>query len=164
MKKTLIFKTLYLFLVLIVVAGASVFATNTYLSARDVSYGNSNVENALNGLFTLKGNDENYSIDAKVVGKWIDGKPIYRKCIDLGSYKGNTTIDLTSYNLNIDYLISCKSTGNNGGNWYDFSMTNNHDTALYFKGNFNTLAIAGTTTIRYIILEYTKTSDVPANN
>ena len=79
MKKSLIFKILYLFLILIVVAGASVFATNTYLSARDVSYGSTNVEDALNGLFTLKGNDENYSTDEKVVGKWIDGKPIYRK-------------------------------------------------------------------------------------
>lgn len=50
MKKSLIFKMLYLFLVLIVVAGASVFATNTYLASQ-VTYGSTNVEDALNDLY-----------------------------------------------------------------------------------------------------------------
>lgn len=50
MKKSLIFKILYLFLILIVIAGASVFATNTYLASQ-VSYGSTNVEIALNELY-----------------------------------------------------------------------------------------------------------------
>ena len=55
MKKSLVFKILYLFLVLIVVAGASVFATNTYLASQ-VSYSKSDgteisVANALNELY-----------------------------------------------------------------------------------------------------------------
>ena len=55
MKKSLVFKILYLFLVLIVVAGASVFATNYYLASQ-VSYSKSDgteisVANALNELY-----------------------------------------------------------------------------------------------------------------
>ena len=87
-------------------AGASVFATNTFLVSQ-VTYGNTNVENALNDLYTLKGNDENYSTDEKIVGKWIDGKPIYRKiilCTSPSAYNELTTF--YTFNEDINTFIN----------------------------------------------------------
>lgn len=104
MKKSLIFKLLYLFLVLIVMAGASVFATNTYL-ANQVSYGNTNVEDALNGLFSLKENTYNYSTDEQIIGKWTDGKPIYRKVLNFDKVSANSMIWIP-LNTTIDNYIS----------------------------------------------------------
>lgn len=54
MKKSLVFKILYLFLVLIVVAGASVFATNYYLASQIQYTDTKSVEEALNELYSIK--------------------------------------------------------------------------------------------------------------
>lgn len=99
MKKSLIFKILYLFLVLIVCAGASVFATTTFLASQ-VSYGSTNVEEALNGLFTLKENTYNYSTNEQIVGRWTNNKPIYRKVFN------GTTPDITTSNVTTSLLVS----------------------------------------------------------
>ena len=127
MKKSLIFKTLYLFLILVVVAVSSVFATNAYLSARDISYGSSNVENALNDLYTLKGNDENYSTDEKAVGKWIDGKPIFRKTYNFGNISANSTkaISISDIYSTIDQLITISGATycSNFMQWYNIPNT-----------------------------------------
>ena len=166
MKKTLFFKILYLFLVLIVIAGASVFATSTYLSARDVSYGSTNVEDALNGLFTLKGNDENYSTDEKIVGKWIDGKNIYRKIFikefpnQPYFYKDNSIYG-EEYDLkDLDILIDSRviSTGNHTQNqenniWISARYANTtvkESYVLQFRDNY------GGVSRLIAIFEYTK--------
>ena len=62
MKKSLIFKILYSFLVLVAIVGASVFATNTYLASQ-VSYGSTNVADALNDLYKTKSNNNIYTFD-----------------------------------------------------------------------------------------------------
>lgn len=110
MKKSLIFKILYLFLGLVVMAGASVFATNTFL-ANQVTYGNTNVETALNNLF-IQNNKQNYSTDEQVIGKWINNKPIYRK-VFIGKTPNTTTSNVTTSILvsdKLDELLSLKWT------------------------------------------------------
>lgn len=173
MKKSLIFKILYLFLVLIVVAGASVFATNTYLASQ-VSYGNTNVENALNDLYTLKGNDENYSTDEKVVGKWIDGKPLYRKILKYTRNNINPTIE---YNHNINNIEHIHL-GNGSGIKRSANETNNYYANYYYTPNDFCLMLASDINIWFdvganfrntwseviFILEYTKTTDNASNN
>ena len=156
MKKSLIFKILYLFLVLIVVAGASVFATNTYLSARDISYGSTNVEDALNGLFTLKGNDENYSTDEKVVGKWINNKPIYRKVIEVGSLTVNSGSWIESSipcPINIENIISGKFINDDASLGTHLARNSKSTFNYQILGNYNQYII------KYLIVEYTKTTD-----
>lgn len=107
MKKSLIFKILYLLLGLVVIAGASVFATNTYLASQ-VSYGNSNVEDALNGLFELQKNMYNYTTDEQVIGTWIDGKKLYKKTIDIEINKANTSSEFVTNNTltNVDNICN----------------------------------------------------------
>ena len=44
---------------------------------------------------------ENYSTEEKIIGKWIDGKPIYRKVVNVGSGSGNFTHPHGISNLDI---------------------------------------------------------------
>lgn len=52
------------------------------------------------------GSDTDYSTDEKIVGTWIDGKPIYQKTFisTLQNTAGETIIDMSS--LNIDDIVS----------------------------------------------------------
>lgn len=107
-----------------------------------------------------------YSTDETVVGKWIDGKPIYRKVIN--SICGNLRTLLNE--LNIDFLIDTK--GNAWSN-YDQKMPinapnpepPNYVFGVYQKasnGNievfYNTNYFANQNKV-ICIVEYTKTTD-----
>jgi len=110
-----------------------------------------------------------YSTDEKVVGKWIDGKPIYEKTINISNpstgentythgisnfdkligYKGNAyrsngdMFNVPSPHPQIEWLIS----------YFDFNSTSYKQ---YIGSNFiNTYAI----TEINLILRYTKTTD-----
>lgn len=51
----------------------------------------------------------NYSTDEKVVGTWVDGKPLYQKTVELGwnnSWVG-TRVQVSHNISNIDTVISC---------------------------------------------------------
>jgi hypothetical protein len=51
------------------------------------------------------GNDTDYSTEEKIVGTWIDGKPIYQKTVIIDFTKSSTTreyvniLDMSSYNV-----------------------------------------------------------------
>ena len=92
MKKSLIFKILYLVLGLVVMAGASVFATNTYLASQ-VTYGNTNVEQALNELY------ENISRD----------KPFVLGSIGTINISGTKWESSSSYSSNEEYMTTSYS-------------------------------------------------------
>ena len=172
MKKSLIFKILYLFLILIVCAGASVFATNTYLASQ-VTYGSTNVEEALNGLFTLKENTYNFSTDEQIVGKWIDNKPIYRTIIQMpnGTVSSTASViskDLTS--LKIKEMLSMTGFMNWGNSTikrcipYILNTTINIPVTPSFEENnlkIHLYRSSSTTEISniYMTLIYTKTTD-----
>ena len=67
----------------------------------------SNLVGAINEVYQ----NNVYYTDETVVGKWIDGKPIYRKVIN--SICGN--LQTLSNELNIDFLIETKGTA--WSNW-----------------------------------------------
>lgn len=74
-----------------------------------------------------------YSTEEKVVGKWIDGKPIYEKSYNVGSIARNTRAEVDSI-LSIDKIISC-----NGG---AYSQTYNQKYPMPFvHTNTNAYAI-----------------------
>lgn len=103
---------------------------------------------------------EVYSTDETVIGKWIDGKPIYRKVITTNS----TKIDVSSFNIesisDVRYFV--KTTGN-----YIFPgaycYSSNNMVALYFVNGYSEMSIGfvrpDTFSSATIILEYTKTTD-----
>ena len=64
-------------------------------------------------------NIQNYSSEEQIVGTWIDGKPIYRKVINIG--KLQATKGAYSYNhgiSNIAYFTKVEGIINNGTEWF----------------------------------------------
>lgn len=47
-----------------------------------------------------------YSTDEKIIGQWIDGKPLYQKTIDFGALPNNTTKSVNHNVQNIDYVVN----------------------------------------------------------
>ena len=101
-----------------------------------------------------------YSTNEMVIGKWVDGKPIYRKVITTNS----TQMDISSFNIenvsDVRYFV--KTTGN-----YIFpgayGYASNNMIALYFVNGYSQIQMAFARPDRFvsvtIILEYTKTTD-----
>lgn len=118
------------------------------------------------GEVKLNGEDAgktNYSKTEQVIGKWVDGKAIYRKVYIQTS---NTTINVAD--LNIDTMVNmygiCNETSleilNATAGW-----TENKFILLQKKGNLLYINLKNLT-INYIhiILEYTKTTDTGGNS
>ena len=107
-------------------------------------------------------NKDNYSTSEKRIGKWIDGKPIYRKVLSatLPSTTGGSVANLTS--LNIDSLVRIESFTTIGARLpNNYKDASNNGYSLYVNG---TSLLAQLTSAVYgrsvnVILEYTKTTD-----
>lgn len=133
------------------------------LSAQNLNQLQTNVENAIDATST-------YLTSETVVGEWIDGKPIYRKVLDLGGigtsstsieryidgnyydtivnfdgyiYSGNNKISLTNF-FSVDmYINIC------------YSISNNLVKILINRNNAELWSEWGVK----IIIDYTKTTD-----
>lgn len=99
-----------------------------------------------------------YSTEEKVVGKWIDGKPLYEKTWDFGSDVAfasqswtNTTIKVSDYN--IKNIIGVTGI-NNGGTVFGYVSANRDQTYVQIYQTRN-VGIS----LRYVTLQYTKTTD-----
>jgi len=115
-----------------------------------------------------------YSTDETKVGIWIDGKPIYRKVIDIQSYPNATIVSMDIPDIpNVETLITCRAMSRATGESFPvpsyygqgYSSTVYYDTIL---ADFNENTITSirlktnsnrTTYTGFIILEYTKTTD-----
>ena len=132
---------------------ASNIATNT----SDISELETKVSNACD-----------YSTTEKVVGSWIDGKPIYRKVINFGALPNTTTKSINHNISNLGVVI------NIGGFISNTTDVDFYSIPLQYKGsdsNFNTECFVTATQVRmsantdrshynaYVILDYTKSTD-----
>lgn len=104
----------------------------------------------------------NYVLEEQVVGKWIDGKPIYRKVYtgDLGT-SGITSLDSREI---FDKII-------NKGGWVSQDANNKMDVGGYLNSNWynglnidvsKNLILFHATNLKYkyeVWVEYTKTTD-----
>ena len=109
-------------------------------------------------------NDDNlheYSTEEKIVGKWIDGKPLYQKTV---IYDITSTDDFISIPLNLespDFIILYDFTLNNGNTFYGHAEPYRYyriidKSSFYLKLSIKNW-IFGTTA--YITIRYTKTTD-----
>ena len=107
-----------------------------------------------------------YSTEEKVIGTWIDGRPIYQKTLDIGSASGNSNISHGISNLDIivDAYGSFLQSGNyrqklpkivNGNNAWSADFADFTDTSF----SLSIGSAIGTATKVSITLEYTKTTD-----
>lgn len=103
-----------------------------------------------------------YSIEEKVIGTWVDGKPIYKITIDLGEWTLNSSLNYDATYLNIDEVIFIDAS------WHQTNQPNYRGTisttsgidnrCLFFDGTYIKGA-SGSFTHRYITIQYTKATD-----
>lgn len=107
-----------------------------------------------------------YSTEETIVGKWIDGKPLYRKTISIGSFP-NTGIKNVQHNIqNIDtitklYGVDKAPDGEVHPLPYIHVVDHNFDIMIY--ANLTNIIVRTATDrsnlIGYVTIEYTKTTD-----
>lgn len=103
-----------------------------------------------------------YSTEEKVVGRWIDGKPIYEKTINCGLLPNNSRNNFASL-TNVDLLIYMNgfaySTGNSRP--LPFSAGGTNDIRLdYVNGDVGIVTFSDWSSYTgYVIVRYTKTTD-----
>ena len=138
--------------------------TLTDLQANDVLKYNGNV-------WVNDDNLHEYSTEEKVVGKWIDGKPIYEKVI-YTDIRDNNWHNI-QMNVSIDFVVKLKgmiyqgnghpyfieSQGNIYPNNRERSVLtcNKNDNYIQYGVLYSTLDL--TSAYLYIIIQYTKTTD-----
>lgn len=114
-----------------------------------------------------------YSTTERVVGQWIDGKPIYQKTINAGSYtNAGSTVEI-DVGANIDHITKVDFFGESasGGFWpvpYVDWQTMNNQIELWGSGvgsisghryiKFRSKVTYSNTTF-YVTVQYTKTTD-----
>ena len=111
-----------------------------------------------------------YSTDEKMIGRWIDGKPIYQKTVNFGhSYSGDY-ITKTLANLgisNVDIFMDMRgiALGSNGASMpVPESQSANDHFGLYYSASDTSITVYCTSANWknrdvYITLKYTKTTD-----
>ena len=105
-----------------------------------------------------------YSEEERIIGSWIDGKPLYEK-VFTNLYTGNVTastyVEINDILFNIDKIINiaCTTIGNNGNNqeqnWYLKARygTTINGLMLYGSANYDKVISVNA------IVQYTKTTD-----
>ena len=123
-------------------------------------------DNVLNDVKDYVNNSNSYSTnEIKTGGTWIDGKPIYRKVLNINGYPETIQTGLTSANEVVGMV--CKNTVGVSDNNFTFGgiLTDNntyYPWAYQLSSDNTTLTRITTTysgTVKFIILEYTKTTD-----
>lgn len=119
----------------------------------------------------LKG-EENYTTEEIRIGNWINGKPLYRKVINVGNKPTDATINVSDAVSNVDTLVRISGTAYNATFNQYYNIPNTHDTMaswyinallvnkkdLQVRGGIGWNNAGGLTNI-YVVLEYTKTTD-----
>lgn len=115
-----------------------------------------------------------YSTDESKIGIWIDGKPIYRKVIEIDSWPNATLVNIDIPDIeNVETLITCRAMSRSTGESFPvpsyygqgYSSIVYYDTLLAnFNGNtINSIRLKTNSDRRnysgFVILEYTKTTD-----
>ena len=108
--------------------------------------------------------DSVYSTDEMIIGRWIDGKPLYRKVV-----QGNITSknqSLFVVNANVETMISIRGYDfSNGIYYFPFNYTQDGSTqkAVFYKKDTDTIEFRSNSSesgeVFVVILEYTKTTD-----
>ena len=97
--------------------------------------------------------------------KWIDGKDIYRRCVDISAITSTNTniVDVSSWNIqNIISLSGFIKDSYNNINIVPMYDSASNYSVLFFNGTYLrgrcTIGSGGTITNAYAIVEYTKTN------
>lgn len=114
-----------------------------------------------------------YSTDEKMIGRWIDGKPLYQKTVDCGALPNNATKTVNHGITNIDKFV--KLTGvaegmTSDNNWHivrdlPHVSVNSINNGILIESDHVKCTIQTASDCSnlhgYITLQYTKTTDSP---
>lgn len=114
------------------------------------------------------GDSNNYSTNEKVIGKWIDGKAIYQKTIQITSPASSGTVYISTSNWGIDKIVKLDGIIDApyqfiNSNW-SYSTSNNCGALFYVKNEQRIYQFLGTganayfNSPEYITVQYTKTT------
>ena len=112
-----------------------------------------------------------YSTDEKMIGRWIDGKPVYQKTSSCGALPNNTTKTVNHNISNLDYIIEWTGTASKStGIHIKFPYVNIFTLGKSFNVWIDKTDIGLETgsdlrdyTKSYVTLQYTKTTDSAVN-
>ncbi len=157
---------------IIVSSSITAFAAIKF-QANEIGYNTTSVADALDSLYQTQFSN-NYSTEEKVVGKWIDGKPVYQKTLyftDLygGEHKYTNPIqnvDKIWYNSDASFIYDTSENaywklGSSNGNDYGFRPVWSSDSQLSLWINS---VLANRSSYMYLTVLYTKTTDQPISN
>ena len=106
-----------------------------------------------------------YSTTEKVVGTWIDGKPLYQKTVDCGALP-NKTEKTVAYGIsNLGYVVSIDGFATNLTNHYALPfITSTGSDQVVVSVNATNIRVTSASdrsniTTSYVTLQYTKTTD-----
>ena len=116
------------------------------------------------------GSDTDYSETEKIVGTWIDGKPLYQKTIDCGVMPNSTTKTVAHNISNIESIVSLTGVAKNNDNVSGFiplplTMVGSSTTyQIYMKATYTDIVFKSDSNMSefsksYVTLQYTKTTD-----
>lgn len=106
--------------------------------------------------------------EVKTGGKWIDGKPIYRKVVDFGALPNATIKGVSFDNINVDTFVKIEGvamSSNNAAITIPFVDDSSAIQSISIFANGTSVSISTGSVNRsdytkcYITLEYTKTTD-----
>ena len=108
----------------------------------------------------------NYSTEEQVIGKWIDGKPVYRKIIDTNDNSSNILHGIS----NLKNVITCKGNIKRTSSavvsqlFPHIDTNSNYNVDVNYFSSTTIYLLIGTSILSSItgfrlILEYTKTTD-----
>lgn len=147
----------------------NLFGNNTKISAEDIAIKDNNGEGITLDEYLNEMNDRTiYSTDEKVIGTWIDGKPLYRKVFTTTMPSTNNSWVNVVNLLQVDMITKLNGilVGADGRKIYipNYESTEYHY-SLSYQPSTNAIQVYGNGSISfggrplYVIIEYTKTTD-----
>ena len=107
-----------------------------------------------------------YSTDEKMIGVWIDGKPLYQKTVDCGALPNNNTKTVNHNISDIDVIVHYYGIAQNGDTFFTLPYVHKSTVgaqvsvvALKSEVQIQTGSDRSAFTKSYVTLQYTKTTD-----
>ena len=127
----------------------------------------STINSTISSLSDKIDESESFSSTEKVIGKWIDGKPLYRSVVNTGALPNNTTKTIPHGISNIKKITFLHGIGHNlitdGYIPLPYASVTASQTLMIYASveniYFLTQADLSNYTESYMIVEYTKTTD-----
>lgn len=116
-----------------------------------------------------------YSTEEKVVGRWLDGKPVYKTTVKVklptSSEAGNESIKNYDFDADIDIVVDMRTVYNldrtsNCIAWNNYTSDSQYRCGVYYDKSIKAIVVNNTMpawngTDVYVNMMYTKTTDTP---